>query len=106
MDYKIKYAEGALKDLDKIYDFVSNVSISGAKNVVNKIRSKVNNLAFMPSGFDFDDRIGRRLHDSFKTEAIISGDYLILFVVDEKNKEVIITHFISSKSNYMRLLKK
>ena len=59
----------------------------------------------MPSGFDFDDRIGRRLHDSFKTEAIISGDYLILFVVDEKNKEVIITHFISSKSNYMRLLK-
>ena len=40
----------------------------------------------MPSGFDFDDRIGRRLHDSFKTEAIISGDYLILFVVDEKNK--------------------
>ena len=76
-----------------------------SKNVVNKIRSKVNNLAFMPSGFDFDDRIGRRLHDSFKTEAIISGDYLILFVVDEKNKEVIITHFISSKSNYMRLLK-
>ena len=41
----------------------------------------------MPSGFDFDDRIGRRLHDSFKTEAIISGDYLILFVVDEKNKK-------------------
>ena len=55
-----------------------------SKNVVNKIRSKVNNLAFMPSGFDFDDRSGRRLHDSFKTEAIISGDYLILFVVDEK----------------------
>ena len=50
MDYKIKYAEGALKDLDKIYDFVSNISVSGSKNIVNKIRSKVNNLAFMSSG--------------------------------------------------------
>ena len=73
--------------MDKIYDFVSNISVLETKNVINKIRSKVNNLAFMPSGFDFDDRIGRRLHDSFKTEAIISGDYLILFVVDEKNKK-------------------
>ena len=27
-----------------------------SKNIINKIRSKVNNLAFMPSGFDFDDR--------------------------------------------------
>ena len=60
----------------------------------------------MPSGFDFDDRIGRKLHDKFKTEALISDDYLILFVVDEENKEVVITHFIPSKSDYMKLLKK
>lgn len=106
MDYKIKYAEGALMDLDKIYDFVSNVSVASAKALVDKIRSKVNNLSFMPSGFNFDDRLGRRLHDDFRTEAIIVGDYLILFVVDEENKEVIVTHFISSKSNYMKLLKK
>lgn len=106
MDYKIKYAKEALDDLDRIFNFISNVSTSGAKNVVNRIREKVNKLSFMPSGFNFDDRIGKRLHDEFKTEALISDDYLILFVVDEKQKEVIITHFIPSKSDYMRLLKK
>lgn len=106
MGYKIKYAKEALNELDEIFNFISNVSVSGAKNVVNRIREKVNKLTFMPSGFDFDDRIGRRLHDKFKTEALVSDDYLILFVVDEENKEVIITHFIPSKSDYMRLLKK
>ena len=106
MDYKIKYAKEALDDLDKIFNFISNVSTSRAKNVVNRIRDKVNKLVFMPSGFDFDDRIGRKLHDKFKTEALISDDYLILFVVDEENKEVVITHFIPSKSDYMKLLKK
>lgn len=106
MAYEVKYAEGAVKDLDKIFDFVSNVSVEAAKNLVGKIRSKVNNLSFMPSGFNFDDRLGQRLHDDFKTEAIIVGDYLILFVVNEEDKEVVVTHFISSKSDYMRLLKK
>lgn len=105
MDYKIRYAKEALVELDEIFDFVSNVSTSGAKNVIRRIREKVNALTFMPSGFNFDDKIGRRLHDKFKTEGLISGDYLILFVVDEENKEVIVTHFIPSKSDYMRLLK-
>lgn len=106
MDYKIKYAKEALVELDDIFDFISNISVSGAKNVVSRIRSKVNRLSFMPSGFDFDERIDRRLHEKFKTQALISDDYLILFVVDEGNKEVIITHFIPAKSDYMRLLKK
>lgn len=105
MDYNRKYAQEALKELDGIFEFISNVSRSGARNVINRIRSKVNQLAFMPSGFSFDNRIGRKLHDTFKTEALISDDYLILFVVDEKHKQVIVTHIIPSKSDYMRLLK-
>lgn len=105
MSYKIKYAKEALDELDNIFNFISNVSLSGAKNVVSRIRSKVNQLSFMPSGFDFDDKISRKLHDKFKTQGLISDDYLILFVVDEKKKEVVVTHFIPSKSDYMRLLK-
>lgn len=106
MDYKIKYARAAVIELDDIFDFVSKVSVSGAKNVINEIRQKINNLVFMPSGFDFDDRLGRRLHDKFKTEALVAGNYLILFVVDEEKKEVIVTHIIPSKSNYMKLLRR
>ncbi|HEM3670218.1 type II toxin-antitoxin system RelE/ParE family toxin [Streptococcus suis] len=106
MNYKIKYAKEALNDLDSIFAFVSNVSTSGAKTVINKIRAKINKLTFMPSGLNFDARLGRRLHDKYKTEALISDNYLILFVVNEEKKVVIITHIIPSKSNYMRLLKK
>lgn len=105
MDYEIKYADETFEELDQIFDFVARVSEEGARNVVRRIRSKVNALKVMPGGFDFDARLGRKLHDEFKTEAIISDDYLILFVVDEANKEVIITHVIPSKSDYMQLLK-
>lgn len=105
MDYKIKYTQNALGDLDTIFDFILNVSLSGAKNKISKIRSKVNQLTFMPSGFSFDNHLGKKLNDEFKTEGLICDDYLILFVVDEDKKEVIVTHVISSKSNYMKVLK-
>lgn len=105
MDYKIKYAEETFEELDQIFNFVAKVSEDGARNVIRRIRSKINALQFLPGGFDFDARLGRKLHDELKTEAIISDDYLILFVVDENKKEVIITHVIPSKSDYMQLLK-
>lgn len=105
MDYKIKYAEETFEELGQIFNFVAKVSEDGARNVIRRIRSKINALQFLPGGFDFDARLGRKLHDEFKTEAIISDDYLILFVVDENKKEVIITHVIPSKSDYMQLLK-
>lgn len=105
MDYDIRYAEEVFEELDQILDFVAKVSEDGVKNILRRIRSKINSLKFLPGGFDFDARIGRKLHNVFKTEAIISDDYLILFVVDDGNKGVIITHIIPSKSDYMKLLK-
>lgn len=37
----------------------------------------------MPSGFDFDDKISRKLHDKFKTQGLISDDYLRSYFVFE-----------------------
>ena len=105
MDYDIRYADEVFEELDQIFDFVAKVSENGAKNVLRRIRLKINALKVLPGGFNFDDKIGRRLHNDFKTEAVISDDYLILFVIDDENKEVIITHVIPSKSDYMKLLK-
>ena len=95
-----------IDELDRAYDFIStNFSVENAKKKLSRFRDKMNQLGFMPGGFDFDERIKRQLHPVFKTQALVCEDYLMLFVVDEANKLVIVTHLIPSKSDYMRLLK-
>ncbi|WP_066914183.1 type II toxin-antitoxin system RelE/ParE family toxin [Streptococcus sp. DD12] len=107
MVYSIRYAERVVEELDRIYSYIStNFSITSARRKISKIRAKRNQLQYMPGGFDFDDRLGRKLNANFKTQALVCDDYLILFLVDDKQKIVIVTHLIPSKSNYMKLLKK
>ena len=54
--------------MDKIYDFFK-CHVSGAKNIVNKIRSKVNNLAFMPSGLILMIELDADCMTSFKNRS-------------------------------------
>ncbi|MBP2621994.1 type II toxin-antitoxin system RelE/ParE family toxin [Streptococcus panodentis] len=107
MVYSIRYTARVVEELDRIYGYIStNFSIGGARRKISKIRAKINRLQHMPGGFDFDDRLGRKLNPNFKTQALVCDDYLILFLVDKKHQIVIVTHLIPSKSNYMKLLKK
>lgn len=106
MAYEVRRAQRVIDELDRVYDYIStNLSVEGAKKKITKLRDKMNQLSFMPGGFDFDERIKRKLHPDFKTEALVCEDYLILFVIDEENQIVIVTHLVPSKSDYMRLLK-
>jgi plasmid stabilization system protein ParE len=107
MVYEVRRASRVIEELDRVYDYISiKFSPEGAKRKIRRIREKMNQLRDMPGGFDFDDRLGKKLNPDFKTQALVCDDYLILFVVDEENQIVIVTHLIPSKSDYMRLLKK
>ena len=103
MVYEVRRASRVLGELDRIYDYISTES---AKRKITRLREKMNQLRHMPGGFDFDDRLGKKLNPDFKTQALVCDDYLMLFVVDEKNQILIVTHLLPSKSDYMGLLKK
>lgn len=107
MVYEVRRASRVLGELDRIYDDIStNFSQESDKRNIIRLREKMNQLRHMPVEFDFDDRLGKKLNPDFKTQVLVCDDYLILFVVDEKNQVVIVTHLLPSKSDYMRLLKK
>ena len=107
MVYEVRRAKRVIEELDRIYDDIStNFSQESAKKKITRLREKMNQVRHMPGGFDFDNRLGKKLNPDFKTQALVCDDYLMLFVVDEKNQVVIVTHLLPSKSDYMRLLKK
>lgn len=106
MNYDIRYSPQSRKDLDNILDFLVTTSdIDVAKRVISEIIEKIRSLSFMPGGYNFDERIERKLNKKYPTQAILCKKYIILFVVKEEIQEVYITHVISSKSDYLRLLK-
>lgn len=106
MNYDIRYSPQSRKDLDDILDFLVRTSdIDVAKRVISEIIEKIRSLSFMPGGYNFDERIERKLNKKYPTQAILCKKYIILFVVKEEIQEVYITHVISSKSDYLRLLK-
>ena len=106
MDYKIQYSPQSREDLDNILDFLANNSdIDVAKRIVSEIIEKIESLSFMPGGYNFDERIERKLNKKYPTQAILCKKYIILFMVKEESQIVYITNVISSKSDYLRLLK-
>jgi len=55
--------------------------------------------------YNFDERLKRRFNKDYPTQAVVYKKYIILFIVKEKEKIVYITNVISSRSDYLRLMK-
>lgn len=106
MEYEVQYSNQSSNDLDSIFEFLENsLDTDSAKKIVAEIMDKADSLSFMPGGYNFDERIKRRLNKNYLTQAVVFKKYIILFIVKEKEKIVYITNVISSKSDYLRLLK-
>jgi len=106
MEYEVQYSNQSSYDLDAIFEFLENNSGTDvAKKIVDEIMDKADSLSFMPGGYNFDERIERKLNKEYPTQAILYKKYIILFMVKEESQIVYITHVISSKSDYLRLLK-
>ncbi|MEW4354619.1 type II toxin-antitoxin system RelE/ParE family toxin [Streptococcus pneumoniae] len=107
MDYKINYSIGALQTLEEIKDYIiSNfASERSARKVIENIMHKISALEIFPDvGFDADEKFGKTLDQRHKTRGLTVGkDYIALYFVDSVKKEVVITHIISTRSDYMKL---
>lgn len=106
MEYEVQYSNQSSNDLDAIFEFLENsLDTDVAKKIVDEIMDKADSLSFMPGGYNFDERLKRRLNKDYPTQAIVYKKYIILFIVKEKEKIVYVTNVISSRSDYLRLMK-
>lgn len=109
MDYKVSYNTGALEALVEIKEYIINnfKSETSAKKVVDNIMQKISALEIFPEvGFDADERFGKALDKRHKTRGLTIGkDYIALYFVNDEKKEVIITHIVSTRSDYVKLFK-
>lgn len=66
---------------------------------------KISALEIFPEvGFDADERFGKALDKRHKTRGLtIEKDYIALYFVDYDKKEVVITHIVSTRSDYVKL---
>lgn len=105
----MSYNTGALEALVEIKEYIINnfKSETSAKKVVDNIMQKISALEIFPEvGFDADERFGKTFDKRHKTRGLTIGkDYIALYFVDDEKKEVIITHIVSTRSDYVKLFK-
>lgn len=105
----MSYNTGALEALVEIKEYIINnfKSETSAKKVVDNIMQKISALEIFPEvGFDADERFGKALDKRHKTRGLTIGkDYIALYFVNDEKKEVIITHIVSTRSDYVKLFK-
>ncbi len=81
---KVVVRESAALDIDAIYSWISKDNPRAAANVVERIRLRINRLAF--SGLPHTGRMGR----VEGTRELVEPPYLIVYVVDEVADEIVV----------------
>lgn len=107
--YKIRLSSRAREDLYQIRDYIANQlkAPQTANKVIDKLTSSFSRLALFPqAGFDADQKIGRRLNPSFKTYGYVYKRYIIFYTIHETAGDVLISHILDSRSEYLSLFLK
>lgn len=103
MEYKIKFSERCLEDIDDICDYISRElkSNNAANKLRNKIKECVIDLKTSPKMYAKINKIGeyKRIY-----RRIIINNYIILYTIDEKDKIIYISHMYYGGRNYLESL--
>lgn len=104
MNYKVKFTQPAIDDLDDIYNYYeTELSKLSADKVIKSLREATNLLTFSPEGgIDFNKRIGQEVIQGQSLKMFVAQQYLIFYIV--VHSEVRIMRIISTKTNYMNEL--
>ena len=102
-DYGLKFTPLASDDLEQIYSYVSNklLAQAAADNLLVKIESSIMSLI----GFPFSGSV--LLEESLKTRGyrkLIVDDYLVFYLVNELEKQVVIMRIMYGAQNYKDIL--
>ncbi len=106
--YTVKTPQAIFDQIKSIHHYIENVLLSptSAKTMTKKILDGIRSLETFPErGFDADDKVGRQISSSVKTQGILVANrkYIILYTINDVVKEVLITHLLPVKSDYAKL---
>ncbi len=92
--YKLIFTRKFVKEIDKIYEYIVDKLYS--KNSANRLLLQINNNIKLITIF-------LKAYSKIKNEyrKLIVKNYIIIFKVCEKRKEVHVVHIFYSKSNYI-----
>ncbi|PJR03337.1 type II toxin-antitoxin system RelE/ParE family toxin [Avrilella dinanensis] len=89
--YKIKWSHEAKTDVKRVYDFIKQKSVQGAKNVVTDIRNAPKTIVF-DKQYSVDEY-------AYECRKIVVRNYKILYIADFKNKTIDIVAVFDTRQN-------
>lgn len=100
MEYKIKFTEKFLEDIEDICKYICRkLKSDKAANALRiKVIRNIENLAIAPkmySKLEISDRL------KMKFRKMIIDNYVIIYTIDESKKNIYISHMYYSGSNYL-----
>lgn len=103
MDYKITITYSANKDLDEIVDYIVNhlFNTTAAKDLLNDIEDKYKQLAKFPYMFE---EVRDKILKKKGYRKIVVKNYIILYLIDELDKEINIMRFFYCGKKYEKYL--
>ena len=107
MNYKIFVTSEAESDLDEIFDFIAHhyLSPQAAVNTLSNIKLSIKKLEDFPNiGINVSDRLRKTFSKNDNLRMIISGKYLVFYLVDEKN--VVILRVLYQSRNWIEIFGK
>lgn len=107
-NYSVEIAPEIYVQLENIKNYISNVLFSPAtaERRLEQIFDGLGSLKKFPErGFNADERFGKEIKQGENTRAIpiVSGKYLVFYVIDEMNSKVLVHMFVPTDSDYIKL---
>jgi len=93
-EFKIKYDDDAMFELDEIYIYIKNELKS--KNVAEKIVKKIREKIAILSNFPFAYKLITK-NKNFEYRKFIIKNYIIIYKINLKEKEINILHIYNQK---------
>ena len=104
MKYKIFITPEAERDLDDIFTYIARhyLAPEAAVNTLGCIRLSIKTLEDSPGiGINVSDRLKKPFSDKDRLRMIISGKYLVFYVVDEK--DIVVLRVLNQRRNWIEI---
>ena len=93
MAYNIIYKAYSERDIGEIADYMSDHSMPAAIKFLQEIKDRIEGLVEMP--FMYPKIV---LHQDYLK--VVVGDYVVVYIVNERTKEILIIRVVHEKRNY------
>lgn len=102
-EYSLKFTPKAAEDLDVIYGYITNnlFALDAAEKLMDKIENSIRRLKDFPYSCSFvlDEPLKRRGY-----RKLIVDNYIVFYLVNEQESQVIIMRILYGASNYHAIL--